>query len=109
MVLIGYNWLAWRRVEFSLSRSAEDNTTTVLQKRSTFFPASAKFSKGKTLMQIPPGEFQQAALKTKARENKPKTPKTTMTFLKKKKKQTANKTIPRNCREGEKADMEELP
>ena len=62
-------------------------------------------------MQIPPGEFQQAALKTKARENKQKNPKTTMTFFKKKKKQTkqpANKTIPRNCREGEKADLVEL-
>lgn len=40
--------------------------------------------RGSRLMQTPPGEFQQAALKTKARENK-KTPHTTIILPKKKK------------------------
>ena len=41
-------------------------------------------------MQTPPGEFQQAALKTKARENKKK-PQTTIILPLKKKKKSQNK------------------
>lgn len=83
---------------------------TVLQKRSIFIPASAKFSKGKQTYANPSRGITASCSQdqSKGKQKKPQTtiilPKKRIKKPKQKQKSQANTTTPGNCREAEKAD-----